>query len=161
MMEYNYGLEPVSQNTMPDYLQLYKNHYGQQVVNADRVCEILLSYYDEGYLTHFACARHHYGKPVSAMGIVHDPWNDAYVFSHLVTHKDHRKKGIAKKVIFLGAKMLMAMEPTMIRNHKRMNVIPERYFRELGFKEEMVGIRNIPEYKLRFTWSNNGNPASQ
>ena len=154
---YNIGLEPVSKPTLIEYLDLYLNHYGVQAINEGEVIRVLMSYYAHGRLSHFACAKRITGEIVCAMGVCYTPEDDAYIFSHLVTHADHRKQGLAKQIIMTGAKMLMLLEPRMIRNHKRMNVIPVEYFHEMGFEEENIPLKGMPEYTLRYTWRNPNN----
>jgi len=154
-----FGLIPATDANMYDFIMLYSEHYGQQVKSAAEVCNMLRSFYRDGYLTHFSAYVTREGKPVAAMGILYDKERDEFIFTHLVTHSNYRKKRLAKNCILYGTEMLKILGPKRIKNHKRMNVIPTRYFEQLGMVEKEVDPEKIglpPEYNLRYTWDNPG-----
>jgi len=155
-MKYLFGLDPATDRNINDYIELYRGHYGQQVRSAEEVVDLLRQFHGNRILSHFSCAKLVSGEPVAAMGVIlnRQEDGDVYVFSHLVTHTDHRQKGLAKNVITYGARMLMALNPLRIHNHKRMNVIPQRYFEELGFVEKEISLEEMPEYRWVYTWDN-------
>ena len=142
---YKYSLEKVNKNNLEVYKKLYKDHYGQQVRNADEVVRDLDIYYKDSALVYF-CAAILAGHSVSAMAIS-ARYPNHYTFGHLVTHTDHRRLGLARGVLELSVKFLIDIGAETIRNHKRMNVIPHTIFEELGFD-----LRKFDDSRNNYKW---------
>jgi len=107
----------------------------------------------QGNLYYFVTARTHTGVLAACMAVMYYPEDKEFVFSHLVTHELHRQQGLAKGIIKASVPFLKATGLAVrIRNHKRMNVIPEKYFLDLGFTEKLLPFKQRwhKEYKLRY-----------
>jgi len=162
MTDYTLGLVPVTEQNRASFEGLYLNHYGidadvhKIVRSPEQVCQMMQDFWSAGWLSHYSCAMTRSGTIAAAMGIL-QPKDEPglYVFSHLVTHAGHRQKGLAKRVLYTGTELLKGLGADVIRNHKRMNVIPSRYFDEMGFHETHIPMddRIHPEYKLRYQWT--------
>ena len=151
-MIYHGSLEQVTELNKDRYLELYRDHYGIQVLSAQEVCLLLRLHYKRGQLLYYSTISNVEGDILSAMAINSmDLADTQFQFSHLVTHTDYRQKGLAKKTIYNGAKFLVAAGAKLIQNHKRMNVIPSRYFEHMGFTEKLVDNEKYPEYKYLYT----------
>lgn len=152
MTEYYYSLDLVTEENKYKYLELYKDHYGQQVVSADEVCEQLEAAYNQDRLLYYSSAGLRDGRVIGAMGLFSEDFDDTeFQFSHLVTHTDYRFQGVAKTIIYNGVKFLIAAGAKLIKNHKRMNVIPAGYFDAMGFTMEEYPLEEYPEYKWLYT----------
>ena len=153
-LEYRYGLEPVTAYNRASIEALYLGHYGDDHPrSAMEVHDMLQGFALSNVLAYYITARTVAGDIAAAMGVLYHEHEDLFEFSHLVTHTDHRQKGLAKGILFKSVPLLKAIGAKTIRNHKRMNVIPSRYFEEMGFTEEPWEIPNLPEYKWRYTWT--------
>lgn len=156
---YIIGLDQVTDLNHQAYEDLYLQHYGIDAAfhniqkTPEEIVVMLREFYDAGVLRYYSSAKLYTGEICCSMGILMERLKDrVYVFTHLVTHEEHRRQGLAEAVLKQGTGMLKAIGAQEIRNHKRMNVIPGSYFDAMGFKREDYKIAGMPAYEWRYTW---------
>ena len=95
---YRIGLEPVTSKNIREILEIFRVHYGNQKMTAQHVVASFGKWYNQHDLLWAGVVRNRAGELCLCVPVVRGRHPEHVFMSHIVTHSDHRRKGLLRSI---------------------------------------------------------------